>query len=79
MDDPDFEILSVDQARRALTDGDIKSDVAFQNDVNRLLAFYTPDFAINGSPLADAAAAPIAAAPIAAAPIAAAPIAASAN
>jgi hypothetical protein len=38
MDDPDFEILSVDQARRALTDGDIKSDVAFQNDVNRLLA-----------------------------------------
>ncbi|HEY7376819.1 MAG TPA: hypothetical protein VIF57_31970 [Polyangia bacterium] len=38
MDDPDFEILAVDQARRALTDGDIKSDVAFQNDVNHLLA-----------------------------------------
>ena len=37
MDDPDFEILRVTQARRRLTDGDIKSEVAFQNDVNRLL------------------------------------------
>jgi hypothetical protein len=38
MDDPEFEILNVGQARRALTNGDIKSDIAFQNDVNRLLA-----------------------------------------
>jgi hypothetical protein len=38
MDDTDFEFLSVAQARRVLTQGDIKSDVAFQNDVNRLLA-----------------------------------------
>jgi hypothetical protein len=34
-----FEILSVAEARRALTnDDDIRSDVAFQHDVNRLLA-----------------------------------------
>ena len=33
-----FEILSVAEARRALTNGDIRSDVAFQHDVNRLLA-----------------------------------------
>jgi hypothetical protein len=38
MNDPNFEIISVAQARRVLTDGDIQSDVAFQNDVNRLLA-----------------------------------------
>jgi hypothetical protein len=38
MDEPDFEILPAGQARRALTKGEIKSDVAFQNDVNRLLA-----------------------------------------
>ena len=38
MDDPNFEIISVAQARRVLTGGDIKSDVAFQHDVNRLLA-----------------------------------------
>ena len=38
MDDPRFEIISVAQARRVLTNGDIKSDVAFQHDVNRLLA-----------------------------------------
>ena len=38
MNDPNFEIINVAQARRVLTDGDIQSDVAFQNDVNRLLA-----------------------------------------
>jgi hypothetical protein len=38
MDNDDFEILRVAQARRVLTGGDIKSEVAFQNDVNRLLA-----------------------------------------
>ena len=38
MDDTNFEILSVAQARRVLTKGDIRCDVAFQNDVNRLLA-----------------------------------------
>jgi len=38
MDDPDFQILSVGQARRVLTKGDLKTDVAFQNDVNLLLA-----------------------------------------
>jgi hypothetical protein len=38
MDDPRFEIISVAQARRVLTNGDIKSEVAFQHDVNRLLA-----------------------------------------
>ena len=30
--------LTVRQARRLFTDGDIKSEVAFQHDVNRLLA-----------------------------------------
>ena len=38
MDDTNFEIMSVAQARRVLTNGDIKSEVAFQNDVNLLLA-----------------------------------------
>lgn len=38
MDDPDFVILNVTQARRVLTQGELKSEVAFQNDVNRLLA-----------------------------------------
>jgi len=38
MDEADFEIMWVAQARRVLTGGDIKSEVAFQNDVNRLLA-----------------------------------------
>ena len=33
-----IEILTVRQARRLFTDGDIKSEVAFQHDVNRLLA-----------------------------------------
>jgi|KBSMisStandDraft_5_1062788.scaffolds.fasta_scaffold499279_2 hypothetical protein len=38
MEDPDFEIIRAAQARRALTKGDIKSEVDFQNDVNHLLA-----------------------------------------
>ena len=40
MDDhPSYEIISIAEARRALTNnGDIRSDVAFQHDVNRLLA-----------------------------------------
>ena len=38
MDEADFEIVRITQARRVLTGGDIKSEVAFQNDVNRLLA-----------------------------------------
>ena len=38
MDDAEFRIMPVAEARRALTDGDIRSEVAFQNDVNRLLA-----------------------------------------
>jgi hypothetical protein len=38
MDDAGFRIVPVTEARRALTDGDIRTDVAFQNDVNRLLA-----------------------------------------
>ena len=53
MDDPNFEFLSVAQARRVLTNGDIKSDVAFQHDVNRLLAsledlWDTPDVLPSG-------------------------------
>jgi hypothetical protein len=38
MDDQNYEILTIAEARRALTNGDIRSDVAFQHDVNRLLA-----------------------------------------
>lgn len=38
MDEQKIEILTVRQARRLFTDGDIKSEVAFQHDVNRLLA-----------------------------------------
>jgi len=38
MDDQSYEIISVAEARRALTNGDIRSEVAFQHDVNRLLA-----------------------------------------
>ncbi len=38
MDDADYMILTVAEARKILTDGDLRSDVAFQNDVNRLLA-----------------------------------------
>lgn len=38
MDEQSFQILNVRQARRVLTNGDVKSDIAFQNDVNLLLA-----------------------------------------
>ena len=38
MDEQNSEILTVRQARRLLTDGDIKSEIAFQHEVNRLLA-----------------------------------------
>jgi hypothetical protein len=38
MDDQNIQIMNVRQARRVLTNGDIKSEVAFQHDVNRLLA-----------------------------------------
>jgi len=38
MDDAGFRIVSAAEARRALTDGDVRSDVAFQHDVNHLIA-----------------------------------------
>jgi len=38
MDDAGFRIVAAAEARRILTDGDVRSDVAFQNDVNRLIA-----------------------------------------
>jgi hypothetical protein len=38
MDDADIIIMNLGDARRTLTGGDLRSDVAFQNDVNRLLA-----------------------------------------
>jgi hypothetical protein len=34
----DIEIVPAAEARRALTEGDIRSEVAFQNDINTLLA-----------------------------------------
>jgi len=38
MDDAGFRIVPAAEARRLLTDGDVRSDIAFQNDVNPLLA-----------------------------------------
>lgn len=38
MNDPKVRIVTAAEARRALTDGDIRSVVAFQNDINTLLA-----------------------------------------
>jgi hypothetical protein len=38
MDDAEIIIMSVGDARRTLTGGDFRNEVAFQNDVNRLLA-----------------------------------------
>ena len=38
MDDQEVRIMNVRQARQVLTRGDIRDEVAFQNDVNRLLA-----------------------------------------
>ncbi|HMF39764.1 MAG TPA: hypothetical protein VKQ32_03660 [Polyangia bacterium] len=33
-----MKIVTAAEARRALTNGDIRSEVAFQNDINTLLA-----------------------------------------
>jgi hypothetical protein len=38
MNDPEVRIVTAAEARRALTNGDIRSEVAFQNDINTLLA-----------------------------------------
>ena len=38
MNDPQVQILTAAEARRALTKGDIRGEVAFQNDINTLLA-----------------------------------------
>jgi hypothetical protein len=38
MDESGIRIMNVADARRALTNGDRLSDIAFQTDVNRLLA-----------------------------------------
>ena len=38
MNDPEVKIVTAAEARRALTNGDIRSEVAFQNDINTLLA-----------------------------------------
>ena len=38
MNDPEVRIVTAAEARRALTNGDIRSEVAFQNDLNTLLA-----------------------------------------
>lgn len=38
MNDEDVQIVHLREARRALTDGGIRSEIAFQNEVNLLLA-----------------------------------------
>src|SRR4029079_5667268 len=38
MGEAGFRIVPAAEARRLLTDGDVRSDIAFQNDVNLLLA-----------------------------------------
>ena len=38
MEDGDVRIVNGGDARRTLTGGDIRNEIAFQNDVNRLLA-----------------------------------------
>jgi hypothetical protein len=38
MEDEDVKIVRVQEARRVLTDGGIRSEIAFQNEVNLLLA-----------------------------------------
>jgi hypothetical protein len=38
MDHPEVEILTAAAARRALTNGDIRNEIAFQNDINALIA-----------------------------------------
>ena len=38
MKDPEIKIVTAAQARQALTEGDIREEIAFQNDINTLLA-----------------------------------------
>jgi hypothetical protein len=38
MNHTEVEIVTAGAARRALTNGDIRSEIAFQNDINTLLA-----------------------------------------
>jgi hypothetical protein len=38
MNDPQVQFVTAAEARRALTKGDLRSEVAFQNDINTLLA-----------------------------------------
>jgi hypothetical protein len=38
MDDSGFRIVAAAEARRILTGGDVRSDVAFQHDVNHLIS-----------------------------------------
>jgi hypothetical protein len=38
MKKPDIEIVTAAEARQALTSGDLRSEIAFQNDINTLLA-----------------------------------------
>ena len=56
MDEPETQIINASEARQALTDGDIRSDIAFQNDVNRLLALLDElwDGRTQPAPLTDA-------------------------
>lgn len=49
MDDAGFRIVPAAEARRLLTDGDVRSDIAFQNDVNRLLASLEEICDVSGS------------------------------
>jgi hypothetical protein len=38
MKDPEVRIVTAAEARRVITNGDLRSEVAFQNDINTLLA-----------------------------------------
>ena len=38
MDQSETQIINVSEARQALTGGDFRNDIAFQNDVNHLLS-----------------------------------------
>jgi hypothetical protein len=49
MDDAEFRIMAVSEARRTLTNGDLRSEVAFQNDVNRLLALLEEVWGLSAS------------------------------
>jgi hypothetical protein len=48
MDEADIKVLSVSEARQLLGGGDIRNQVAFQQDVNRLLAALD-DLGVDGS------------------------------